>query len=337
MRMATVRASALGGWHDAIAGCGLDPMAMWRAAGLDSQVWTDPTAQITLKSFVCLSEIAGRMSGHNALPWLVGEQYDLRQLDDVGEAVTAATTLGTALQRLADHFSLLQDATEVRFVAGPDAATISYRILDPDIWPRHYDAQFSLGIITQIIKRAAGADWDRAELLFESETRDTRCDFTIAIGAPCIFGADTNEIRIPLAFLDLPMPPSGGHADLKNLSRKLVAKRRTMQTSDRVAAIVFRELNDGQFSQEQLASEIGMSSRTLRRKLAVEGRSFQDIVDDCRMRYAALDFRTRPELSIAQIALRLGYSEHSTFTRAFSRWSGMAPQTFRRQQMLELN
>ena len=55
---------------------------------------------------------------------------------------------------------------------------------------------------------------------------------------------------------------------------------------------------------------------------------FQHIVDECRMRQAAHEFRRRSRVSLAQTALRLGYSEHSTFTRAFARWSGMPPQSY---------
>ena len=53
-------------------------------------------------------------------------------------------------------------------------------------------------------------------------------------------------------------------------------------------------------------------------------------LDECRMQYAALEFRKRKKQSLAEMALKLGYSEHSTFSRAFQRWSGMAPHEYRR-------
>ncbi|MEJ2459849.1 MAG: helix-turn-helix transcriptional regulator, partial [Novosphingobium sp.] len=65
------------------------------------------------------------------------------------------------------------------------------------------------------------------------------------------------------------------------------------------------------------------------RKLAEEGSSFQQVLDECRLRQAVFELRTRPDLSIAQISLRLGYAEHSNFTRAFHRWSGISPQAYR--------
>ena len=104
-----------------------------------------------------------------------------------------------------------------------------------------------------------------------------------------------------------------------------------MPATLRVRTMIFQGLNDGGFTQDTVARALGMSSRTLRRRLAGEGVSFQHLLDECRMRLAAFEFRVRENVSIAQTALRLGYSEHSTFTRAFSRWSGMPPQSYIRR------
>jgi AraC-like DNA-binding protein len=61
------------------------------------------------------------------------------------------------------------------------------------------------------------------------------------------------------------------------------------------------------------------------------------VLDECRMRQAEFEFRTRPDLSIAEIALRLGYAEHSNFTRAFLRWSGVSPQQYRAKAALRVH
>jgi AraC-like DNA-binding protein len=72
-----------------------------------------------------------------------------------------------------------------------------------------------------------------------------------------------------------------------------------------------------------------MSSRTMRRRLADEATSFRQLLDECRLPQSVLEFQLRPTASIADIALMLGYAEHSTITRAFTRWAGRAPQRFR--------
>ena len=100
--------------------------------------------------------------------------------------------------------------------------------------------------------------------------------------------------------------------------------------TERTRQMIFNEMNEGRVNQEHIARELGISSRTLRRRLSEENQSFQGLLDECRMQFAALEFRTRRKLSLSDMALKLGYSEHSTFSRAFARWAGMAPQEYRR-------
>ncbi|MEL7028160.1 MAG: helix-turn-helix transcriptional regulator, partial [Pseudomonadota bacterium] len=113
-------------------------------------------------------------------------------------------------------------------------------------------------------------------------------------------------------------------------SAELAVKRRATSMSSRTREMIFSEMSEGSLSQEHIARELGVSSRTLRRKLEAENYSFQSLLDECRMRAAALEFRSRRSVSLSEVAFKLGYSEHSTFSRAFGRWAGMAPQDYRR-------
>jgi AraC-like DNA-binding protein len=330
MAPATVRAAAMNGWDSYLKDSDL-PGAEPDAPAPDS---------MPLADFVRFSEEVVARTRDVAIPWLAGANYDLTALGQLGEAINTAGKVGSALRRLVDYFSLLQDCTDIRLGCEEDMASVSYRILDPDIWPRHHDAMFSLGIVGQILRRgmiggARGA-WDKIEFAFEAEAHEMRGDIGKVVSAPCTFGADTNQIRFPAAMLDLALPAAALPAasksaatDVRHLSRSIVEKRRETSLVDRLSQMVLRDLNSRGIEQERLAREIGMSSRTMRRKLTEQGSSFQQVLDECRMRQAVFEFRVRPDLSIAQIALKLGYAEHSNFTRAFHRWSGVSPQAYR--------
>jgi AraC-like DNA-binding protein len=283
-----------------------------------------------LAAFVRFSEDVVIRTRDVAIPWLAGGAYDLAALGPLGDAINSAGRVGSALRRLVDYFSLLQDCTDIRLALEDDMASVSYRILDPDIWPRHHDAMFTLGIVSQILKRGTRGTWDRIEFAFEAESHEMRGDIGKVVCAPCTFGADTNQIRFPAGLLDLALPTGQpGAFDARQLTRSIVTKRRETPLVDRLSQMVLRDLNSCAIEQERFAREMGMSSRTLRRKLTEQGSSFQQVLDECRMRQAVFEFRVRPDLSIAQIALRLGYAEHSNFTRAFHRWSGQSPQAYR--------
>ena len=320
MAPATVRAAAMNGWESYLEGIVLEERAAAPAP-----------ESMPLAEFVRFSEAVVARTRDVAIPWLAGGNYDLAALGPLGDAINSAGKVGSALRRLVDFFSLLQDCTDIRLGLEDDMASVSYRILDPDIWPRHHDAMFTLGIVSQILRRGTHGAWDKVEFAFEAESHEMRGDIGKVVRAPCTFGADSNQIRFPAAMLDLALPAAANPAamDVRLLSRSIVEKRRETPLVDRLSQMVLRDLNTCGIEQERLAREIGMSSRTMRRKLTEQGSSFQQVLDECRMRQAVFEFRVRPDLSIAQIALRLGYAEHSNFTRAFHRWSGVSPQTYR--------
>jgi AraC-like DNA-binding protein len=293
-----VSSAALLGWVD----CG------------DAAVGTLPLA-----SFVALTERVAHESHDDTRGWTLGMQYDLRRLGAIEGALRSAPTLGAALTLLVDYFSLMQDASELTLAHDEGSLTLTYRILDPEIWPRHQDAIFTLGIVAQLVRLAAGPCWDKAQVGVECDEPDALARLALRSGLHCSGGANSNWLRIPAAFADLPMAriANPSFESLRMLDRLLVQKRRATTVEARVRALIYRQLGDRPISQECIARCLGMSSRTLRRHLAASQTSFQDLVDDCRLRQAAHEFRVRRNVS-----------EHSTFTRAFARWSGMPPQSF---------
>lgn len=76
------------------------------------------------------------------------------------------------------------------------------------------------------------------------------------------------------------------------------------------------------------ARRLGMSARTLQRRLRASGTSFSDLLRRKR-EFCAVDMLCQGQHSIAEIADALGFSEHSAFTRAFKRWTGSSPARFR--------
>lgn len=326
MSLPAVQTCALSGWTEMMSRFGVDPADVMKSVGIVPENEPRNPATIPLKAFATMTEFVGKRANHPAASWVIGTEYDLRELGDVGEAVMSAKTLGGALRRFSDHFELLQDSSKLGLEIKDDRAILSYRILDPDIWPRYHDALFSLGIVAQIIRLAVPNALEALELGFESERRET--GLTMAL-SQISFEGDANTLTMPIAMLDASMPDTACECDLRHLSQQLAAKRRHVPASERLASMIFARLPDGGINQDELASEIGMSSRTMRRRLSDEKLTFQQLLDACRMRQAMLEFRARPDSSIAQVALRLGYAEHSNFTRAFTRWAGVPPHKFR--------
>lgn len=92
-------------------------------------------------------------------------------------------------------------------------------------------------------------------------------------------------------------------------------------------------IREGRTTLAALAEAHHTSVRSLQRRLAEQGTSFQQLLDDTR-RHLAEAHLTRDRLDVTEIALLLGYSEQSAFTRAFRHWTGLPPVQWRRQLAL---
>src|SRR5262245_58421573 len=98
---------------------------------------------------------------------------------------------------------------------------------------------------------------------------------------------------------------------------------------DRIRSALFAELDRGEPTLEAIAARLRMSPRTLQRRLREEGSSLSAVLDRLRAELA-LRYLGEPRTSIGEVAFRLGFSDPTTFHRAFRRWTGQTPAEYRR-------
>lgn len=305
----------------------------WASTGclIDQSVMPSSEASdVKLTDFVAWLEKIGT-STKSDICWKTGGGYDFSLRGEIGEAITSSRTLGTALNKLTEYFPLIQDGSTLTLDVNPDWSSLSYKILDPDIWPRHHDALYSLGIYASLIKIAAPEVWNNIDMAFEAPAHLFNCDLSRIVNARCQFEGISNTIFFPSEILNrrLAISPTVPQAVLSDLSNRLIMKKRQTPMKTRVKNLIMLSLNEGAVYQEDIASKLGVTSRTLRRHLTASGVSFQDLLDESRMQLVTLEFKSRRNVSLSEMAFKLGYSEHSTFSRAFARWTGLTPQEYR--------
>lgn len=110
----------------------------------------------------------------------------------------------------------------------------------------------------------------------------------------------------------------------------LVRYRDRTRATDRLRRLLHNRLHDTLPSLEQVAKELALTPQTLSRRLRDEGHSFQALKDDVR-RDAAIVLLQRPDLTLLDVAAGVGFSEASTFHRAFKKWTGVAPGEYRQR------
>ncbi len=146
-------------------------------------------------------------------------------------------------------------------------------------------------------------------------------------GCPVKFKARRNAIFFRTTDLDLPFVTYNAEL-LAMLSPQLdqeLARRKAEQTLvAKVKWVLVRLLGGHQPGIMTVAKELGMSSRTLQRRITEDGTSFRQLVNDAR-RELARQYLLQPSLELGETACLLGYEDPNSFFRAFREWEGMTP------------
>lgn len=154
-------------------------------------------------------------------------------------------------------------------------------------------------------------------------------------GCPVQFGAEHNRLTVFRADLDRPF--ISYNAELLNiltpaLDRSLVEHQRSRSITEMVKWIMKRNLASGRPEIQIVANELGMSNRTLQRRLTDEGTSFKQLLTDAR-REQAQDHLSDPSLDLKEVAFLLGYEDQNSFFRAFRLWEGDTPSNWRAEHL----
>lgn len=156
-------------------------------------------------------------------------------------------------------------------------------------------------------------------------------EYRMLFHCPLAFDAPRNAVYFPARFLDWPVMRDS--RALRRFLRDAPGNLLVIPDNDNSLTAQVRGCLGRDFSRElpdfeEVAVRLRLTPQTLRRRLREEGTSYQEIKDNIR-RDAAIGYLSRPSLSIMEIAQLMGFSEPSTFHRAFKKWTGLTPGTYR--------
>ena len=296
--------------------------------------FADPYALIPLASFVNFLEDAAAALGEPLLGAKLGARLPTEDMGPIGLMFLASENLQVALRQLRNFFPVLQGATHVEFDVRGGVPEYVYQIVGPAIWPRRQDAELSLSATCAAIRSLLGERFSPVEVHFEhdspsAETRDQLCAI---FRAPVIFGQPVN--RLVLDPQDLLRPvASRGEGMAPHLERHLQNLLRGDETTfdsaaSQVLRIISKRLGRADVEVNSIAEEMGLSPRTLQRRLSEEGTSLRDLIRRHRSHIVDRLLKDR-KTKMTVIAHDVGYSDATTFSRAFKSWSGESPRDHR--------
>jgi AraC-like DNA-binding protein len=261
------------------------------------------------------------------------------QTDDLGVlglAIRTAPTLRASLQRMERYFRLVTDTAVYQLDEQSDFACWIFQghtLHRPALELRN---ECALAGFAQNMHRFVGPGLVLETVSFRHACRSDPGRYAAHFGCPVKFDADQNAIELKSEMLDL-TNRLGDKAVSEFLTGQLETKINSLKDAQSFSGtllhIITLTLSNGLPQAAVIAREMGMSERTLYRRLAEEGLTFRDVLAKAQSSLAQGLLRDE-SISIAEIAFLTGFSEQSTFTRAFKRWVGKAPAQFRQQSSI---
>jgi AraC-like DNA-binding protein len=156
-------------------------------------------------------------------------------------------------------------------------------------------------------------------------------DYKAIFNCPLQFNAPVIQLFFDATILDLPLPNASPQS--RQLYEALCEEKSIARQGGNVAWRLWQLIVENIASPPDMADAadaLCCSTRTLRRRLLSEGWNYQQLVDQIREIHARRAL-SDPRLSVTQVALKLGYSDHSGFLKAFKKWTGLTPTEFRQR------
>lgn len=310
----------------------LDRAELRRSVGLASDRREDVAESVDAEAYYALFERVAAADGPNdAAPLRVGGTMRCDEYGAFGLGWKTAPTLRDSFRRGARYARLLTNVATYEVRAEADAVAYVARRVGSARRGRLLSIEATLASIHTIAREVAGPTLSPTAVRFEHAPLRDPAAYERWFGAPV--GFDARETAYIVSDEDADRPNRLGDAGLAaffdaELDRALRERRAAETIAEQVADEALRTLCSGPPRMAEVARRLGVSERTLQRRLADEGSSFQEVLDTTR-RSAAEALLRSGRHSLADVAFLTGFSEQSAFTRAAKRWFGQPPGALR--------
>jgi AraC-like DNA-binding protein len=307
---------------------GLDEAALLTRAGIAPALLESPLARISQQQYALLIRVL-RRALRDELWGLTSRPARPGSFGQCMKQLVRCATLGEALREGFAFYDLLVDDFVARLSVRGELAQIQF------VLRRDLDARLDYGVKAFMLFTFGAASWlvaRRIPLLGVDYTAaQSGTDTSRVYQAPIRYGQPHVGLSFEAHWLDLPVVQTAQSVRefLAGAPANLIVKYRDSSSlTDRIRRLLRRRLGEELPSLEEVGEALAVTPQTLRRRLRDEGRGFQQIKDELR-RDAAIDFLTNTRMPLLDIANQVGFSEASTFHRAFKNWTGVAPGEYR--------
>jgi len=317
----------------------LPPDSVGRRGGLleavgkkEGGTQTSPPLVPDATFFDLLERIAAEDKGGRSIAVTLGASMRCDDYGAFGLAFKSATDLLSSFQRVERYGRVVTSVANYTVVRGGDSAFMAIRKGEDRRLGERMATELAVAAGTAISREVSSEPFTPVAIHFSHERPADIRAYEAHFRCPIHFGSDRDGLEISGAMLH-----AGnrlGDAAISefldsHLERELAAFPEDRALEPVVRAEIERSLSDGVPTLSVIARQLGMSARTLQRRMADEGIAYRDLAEQTRLALAQR-LLSETDYALAEVAFLTGYAEQSTFSRAFKRWNGHTPAAWRK-------
>jgi len=313
---------------------GIDPAPLFEAEDIHLKLPIDPGMRVPYEKIDRIRTKSVELCGDEAFGIRSASLYAASQLGALGYAWQSSLTLRRACLRLERFIRVVNDKARV-LVEDNDTSMVVTLKLDLSSENESVRDDAAMAIITRMCRLVIGDHFRLQAVNFRhAEPGDIKPYFEY-FACQLNFNQADNQLLIPLTFADEVL--AGANPELAILHDQVVTRRLAQIDRNnivvRVQAAILDQLPLGSISDDSVSNALHMSARTMHRKLVAANSNFRTLLVEMRRHLAELYIMDN-SLTLTEISLLLGFSEPSSFSRAFKSWTGTAPSEARQARLI---
>ncbi|WBU53342.1 AraC family transcriptional regulator [Paracoccus sp. SCSIO 75233] len=325
-----IRARSLTGLRELAAQHGGDLRAVLTDVGLDPALLGKAEELIDFSAYCRLLEHCAELWRLPDLGFRMAPYHHLEILGPVALVTRMERNFRNAVLAILDNLVVYTNMLVASLEEQDDVAALILSVRSQPQSARQY-IMLALAVSRNVIEQAAGHPVQFLEATFSEEDGGTRRTAEALFACPVRFGVERTALYFDRAVLDLELERSDTayHAIIQRyLSTERASASRRI--SDVARNEIARQMELAECTLESVAHALRMEPRSLQRRLKAEGTSFRELVDEWR-RERAMSLVTMTRMPLSDVADALGYAHQAVFSRAFLRWYGHAPLSYRQR------
>jgi AraC-like DNA-binding protein len=306
------------------AALGLDAGGVRRAAGIGEAELAAPDGILPGEAFARLWQEAYRQAPREELPTEVGLAIPFGAFGALDYLAGSSPTVEAAFHSLRSHF---RQVARIGLEIERSAASADVRLVNPERFPgMEISDEMTLAIIIGRFRGDAGAPFRPSSVRLTRPIPRVPTRHAALLGAPMTYNCSVSGMEIPLAAWTAPMR----RADpaLQETLRQLASRLELGAAGDDLELALRARLRtllpEGKADARSIARTLGLSERTLSRRLQETGKTYREVLDSFREAEAER-LLASGRAGLSDVAFRLGFSDQTAWNRAFKRWKGMSP------------